>query len=266
MSLVDVWKAPFSSILVAPRFSGKTYLIVEMLNNKAFRSQFDSIIVFSPTINLDHNWDNLKYKDEMVLEDEFEEIYIEKLLSNIETKVKQKKKRAKELKNQKDQTIDYFGEVTTPAKQMALVDGPLDSDFLADGPYGQGLRDGPLKSYLIILDDLADKFRMDKSSVLNKLAIKSRHYQISYIFVSQKYRLLPPSIRVNSLLKVFFKINNQKEMDAVAEELSSRYLPEDKLKELIDESTKDYNYFLLKQGKTEEYYQGNLLDLSAVGV
>ena len=140
---------------------------------------------------------------------------------------------------------------------MALVDGPLDSDFLAE-------EEAPLKSYLIILDDLADKFRMDKSSVLNKLAIKSRHYQISYIFVSQKYRLLPPSIRVNSLLKVFFKINNQKEMDAVAEELSSRYLPEDKLKELIDESTKDYNYFLLKQGKTEEYYQGNLLDLSAL--
>lgn len=251
----SIWKPPFSSIVVAPRFSGKTYLIVEMLNSKHFRSQFDNIIVFSPTINLDHNWDKLKDKEDLLLSDEFEETYIEKLLSHIEKQVKQKNKLQLQAKTQLNP--DYYGPVKTPSTQLPLLDGPLETDIQ------EGDND-PLETYLIILDDLADKFRMDKSSVLNKLAIKSRHYQISYIFVSQKYRLLPPSIRVNSLVKVFFKINNQKEMDAISEELSSRYIPEDKLKELIDQSTKDYNYFTLKQGKNEEYYEGNLLNFKKI--
>lgn len=232
-----------------------------MLNSKHFRRQFDNIIVFSPTINLDHNWDKLQDKDELLLSDEFEEVYIEKLLNHIEKQVKNKKKKLEaelvprnEAKNDKGR-VDYFGEVQTPAKRMSLLDGPMDNDYTKED-------NEPLESYLIVLDDLADRFRIDKGSVLNKLAIKSRHYQISYIFVSQKYRLLPQSIRINSLIKVFFKINNQKEMTAVTEELSSRYLNEDKMRNLIDESTKDYNYFLLKQGKNEQYFQGNLLGMT----
>lgn len=114
---------------------------------------------------------------------------------------------------------------------------------------------------LIILDDLADRFKPHKTSVLSNLAIRGRHYGISYIFTSQKYRFVPSAIRGNSLVKLFWRINNQKEIDSIAEENFSRQLSESKLKSLLDTATEGYSYLALKQAKTVTIFEGNGLAL-----
>jgi DNA helicase HerA-like ATPase len=117
---------------------------------------------------------------------------------------------------------------------------------------------------LIVLDDLADRFKPNKTSVLSNLAIRGRHYNISYIFTSQKYRFVPPAIRSNSLVKLFWHLTNQKEIDAISEENFDRQLTEAKLKDLIDTSTEGYNYLVLKAHKKTEAFIGNGLTIRSI--
>lgn len=88
--------------------------------------------------------------------------------------------------------------------------------------YGKDLAD----NVLIILDDLAgNKRNFEKVEVLNSV-VKSRHYKITTVFVTQAYYQIPKTIRLNCGVKVIFNITNEKELSSVYEEntceLSSR--------------------------------------------
>ncbi len=210
-SVLNPRECPMSTVMVAPRYSGKTFLLVHMLNDKTVNTLFDLIIVFSPTATLDEQWQQLRNK-EVVLLDEFKEDYLSNLLDNI--------------------------------KEDA----------------SNGL---PKQKILLILDDLADVYRQDKKSLLNTLAIKGRHYGISYILTSQKYKLLPHTIRTNSRQKLFFKVNNKSEMTAIVQEQSTRETNEDDLRDMLDTHTKDYGYLLIIEGNTRHYYAGKGLKLAS---
>lgn len=57
-------RMPISMLLIGKRRSGKTYLLIKMLNSKYFRDSFDRVFIFSPTIELDPTWQKVKDIDE----------------------------------------------------------------------------------------------------------------------------------------------------------------------------------------------------------
>lgn len=53
-------RMPISMLLIGKRRSGKTYLLIKMLNSKHFKDSFDRVFIFSPTIELDPTWEKVK--------------------------------------------------------------------------------------------------------------------------------------------------------------------------------------------------------------
>jgi hypothetical protein len=53
-------RMPISMLLIGKRRSGKTYLLIKMLNSKHFKESFDRVFIFSPTIELDPTWEKVK--------------------------------------------------------------------------------------------------------------------------------------------------------------------------------------------------------------
>ena len=208
--LESIFEKPFASLFIAPRFSGKTYLLIQLLNSAFFRRSFDEIYVFSETATLDDSWKDLKNKN-VFLTDEFSEAALDNLMTSLKAEKAAKSK---------------------------------------------------IPHVLIVLDDLADRFKPHKTSVLSNLAIKGRHFNISYIFTSQKYRFLPSAVRSNSLVKLFWYINNQREIDAIVEENFAKDMPEGFLRKLLEDSTEGFNYLVLKQHKKTQAFIGNGLMVS----
>lgn len=72
----------------------------------------------------------------------------------------------------------------------------------------------PVKQIMIYLDDCIFSFKKD-DKVLSSLFVKGRHYGISVMVISQKFRLLNNSIRSNADIIVVTKVINQQEKDAL---------------------------------------------------
>ena len=72
-------RIPLAMMMIGKRRSGKTHLLIKMLNNKYFRNTFDNIYVFSPTVSLDETWENIKNED-VVLYDNYNEEIITDIL------------------------------------------------------------------------------------------------------------------------------------------------------------------------------------------
>ena len=53
-------RIPISMALIGKRRSGKTHLLIKMLNSKYFRDTFEKIYIFSPTIELDPTWQKVR--------------------------------------------------------------------------------------------------------------------------------------------------------------------------------------------------------------
>ena len=120
---------------------------------------------------------------------------------------------------------------------------------------------------LIIVDDLMSEYNSKKSSVFEYLAANGRHFLVDYIFTSQKYNKMTPTMRLNSTTKMFFRITNNKEMTTINEENSQRDLKNDTIVDMIDNFTKDhYNFFLMKDGLEMNYFTGKGLEVDELEV
>lgn len=78
-------RIPISMALIGKRRSGKTYLLIKMLNSKFFRDTFDKVYVFSPTIELDSTWEKVRdmfdpEDDRYVMFDKFDPEILESIL------------------------------------------------------------------------------------------------------------------------------------------------------------------------------------------
>ncbi len=83
----------------------------------------------------------------------------------------------------------------------------------------------PLPQVLFVLDDLADRGDIMHKSVgtLTSLMIRGRHAGINTWISSQKLTALSLVARVNLQFVCVWKLRNQRELDAVIEELSALY-------------------------------------------
>lgn len=99
-------RLPLAMLLIGKRRSGKTMLLINMLNSKYFRDTFDKIYIFSPTIELDKTWEKVRdiEKENYVLFDKMDLEVLEDILSL--------QKRKNQYNNDKDilVIIDDFAE------------------------------------------------------------------------------------------------------------------------------------------------------------
>ena len=68
------------------------------------------------------------------------------------------------------------------------------------------------------VDDLADDHKAMHSKTLNSLFTRGRHSCITTIVMTQKYRLLDATIRINVTALFVFRMSNSKDLEAVLEE------------------------------------------------
>lgn len=72
-------RIPLAMSIIGKRRSGKSFLLVKMLNSRYFKRTFAEIYVFSPTCGLDKTWRDIK-NDKVVFYDEYDEDTINSIL------------------------------------------------------------------------------------------------------------------------------------------------------------------------------------------
>ena len=213
---------PFSMLIVAPKGSGKTNLIVHLCL-KQYKEYFHRIIVCSPTLENDPKWELVKKQKHLLAENK-------KLAQILEGKSKGKKRWKIVYENQKSQQdskdedkfegyIDEEDMFSEQSKlfpivdhQQAVIEYLRDHDHKDDAKY-------LIDRTLIILDDQAGLFRMSPSNnPLINFVLKHRHYSTSLIFVTQAYKAIPKSIRINMNVLILFEIPNSAELKSIYEE------------------------------------------------
>lgn len=119
---------------------------------------------------------------------------------------------------------------------------------------------------LIVVDDFHDKNSLKRDNVLNILATRGRHFNISFVYSVQKYNSLPLVIRTNCLQRIFFRIINKNELDIISEENSTLNISKKDLGKLLYENTKEkYNYVLIEDTiDSVKFYNGNGLNIKPI--
>jgi GTPase SAR1 family protein len=103
---------------------------------------------------------------------------------------------------------------------------------------------------LLIFTDLAgsNTFKFTHG-IFVKLAFNLRHYNVSVIIDSQKYRSINTAFRTNMSGHIFFQVHNQKELEAIREEQSNG-LTKDEFNEVYQYSTsRPYSFLYLNYQK-----------------
>ncbi len=103
---------------------------------------------------------------------------------------------------------------------------------------------------LVILDDMLGFFR-SRGGAFNYLLTRYRHYRMSFILTSQKYREVPSLVRSVADYWVLFANYNRKELDAMKEEFSTS-IP--KFVELYKDATnKRYSFMYINKDDMRVY-------------
>jgi Cdc6-like AAA superfamily ATPase len=106
------------------------------------------------------------------------------------------------------------------------------------------------KPLLVVLDDCIEYF--SNHSVLNNLPSLSRHYQISFIVLSQAYSALGSRFRKNTTHLIVFKLYNKKDLKAIEDEIGSNY--EDFIEHYNIATKEKYNFLYLNNTDKSVYH------------
>lgn len=203
----------FTAGLIAPKGSGKTTLIANLL--KFYQGYFHSIVVFSPTLHADEKWD-----------------YIRKLPLLGENKPL-KKFLEKKAKNKDEVVVGSRGTTSKPFDPH-IPDSCFMTDY--DEETLQKIMDEQMEQIeaiealggtkhianriLFIFDDLVGSslFSGAKKSPFKIVNTTHRHHSASILMVSQAYKEIPKTIRTNFTVLITFEIPNESEVRVVYEE------------------------------------------------
>ena len=190
---------------------------------RIYAGRFERIFVWSPSVDLDHQWDPVRRYSERVL----------KVDQNTE-----KTFFSSWDEGQVREVIRQHTEVTLLAKKMGNT---------------------RLHSILIIVDDFADMPRVMHSPTnpLAQLFIRGRHAGISTIVSTQKYHAIDPVLRTQATFLVVFRLRNGKELQSVVDELSAIY-PADVIKSIYEEATDEpfsFLYVLCARQKQDMFFK-----------
>ena len=214
-------RVPLRGLILGKSSAGKGVWLCDVIV-RLYAGCFERVYVWSPSVDLDHQWDPVKRYSERVLKvDPSKEKCFFSTWNEAEVR----------------RVIDSHTKVTSLAKEM-----------------GQKT----LHSVLIVVDDFADQRGVCHSmnSPLVQLFVRGRHAGISTLVSSQYYHCIDPIIRTNATFLIAFKITNGKELGCVLESLSALYpLPE--LKAIYEEAVDEpfsYLYVNLKAHRKEDMF------------
>jgi hypothetical protein len=97
---------------------------------------------------------------------------------------------------------------------------------------------------LLVLDDFIDDPRFRTSKELNATFVRLRHFNVSTLLATQKYRVLNPLLRLNASFLLMTRLRSKMDYKAVEEELSAVLEPE-KLEVAYAKCVKDANHGFL---------------------
>lgn len=237
----------FSLLIVAPKGSGKTNLICNLITNH-YRNYFHKILIISPTVNNDPKWDLVKKmrgivrenkRLEKVLRDKEPTAKVPKIVfDDAETERKHTgdggdKKFTGEMKDEwffpnMDDLQGYLQEQQETIHKVKAKIGEK-AKFVAD-------------RMLVVLDDQAGQFPGGNTPMTNYV-IRHRHYSSSVIVVTQAYKAIPKTIRTNMNSLILFEIGNQSELMAIYEEFNDQ-LSQESWFRLYRHATRDPYCFL----------------------
>ena len=93
--------------------------------------------------------------------------------------------------------------------------------------------------------DVPQVHKKTGDGILDTLFIRGRHYMCSTWVSTQKLRLMPSAVRVNTMFYCVFRLRNQLELDALVEELSAM-LPKEVLFGMYEEATREkYSFWFV---------------------
>lgn len=216
-------KHEFSMIIIAPKGSGKTNLIVNLLM-KHYKGYFHKILVCSPTIDNDEKWDLVKDTKHVLKENK----KLKKILLNEEEEgglpqlvhdsmLEQVKKADKKERFSGRIPEDcFFPDMQEIPGRIAEQQEMIES--LRDMGYGQNSK-YLADRLLVIMDDQAGMFKAGNSqNPIVNYVIKHRHSSSSVIVVTQAYKAINKTIRTNCNCIVCFDIPSIAELKAIYEE------------------------------------------------
>jgi hypothetical protein len=176
----------FLMCIIAPPRSGKSALIANLLANPSFYNAleyWDSVMYIGPTQKFDKT---TKY-------------YLAKLDNVIQ--------------------VDDHNELThLDILLKDVMDSQMERLEQIDPKTGKPLE---MERILIVLDDMLGYLNANDS--LSNLCTRYRHYNISIIITAQSFRKIPLVIRNCTGHIVFFKLNNEKELEKITDEYGDLY-------------------------------------------
>jgi len=248
----------FTLGLIAPVGGGKTTLIVNLL--KFYKGYFNRIYIFSPTILSDEKWD-----------------YVKKLPLLVENKALKRKIRQWENEEEKKSIIikkpkasradvpydletpfepyipekNFFTEYKEEDLRESLKDQKKLIDFLKDKDEPKYLAD----RVLYIFDDQvgSDLFNARKDNFFKGFNTSHRHYSSSIIVVSQGYKEIPKTVRVNWHALIIFEIANMAEVEVIYKEFPMGYKFQDWLKIYNIAVSNEHDFLYLNRKKPKKF-------------
>lgn len=213
----------FSMLIVAPKGSGKTNFICNLLL-KHYKGYFNKVWICSPTVNNDDKWEVVADTKHVLKENRA----LDRALNANNTRKKIKKvvftsdiakKFGEDVDNKFDGKIpkeDFFSNMSQLDERLQAQQETIEKlQKLGKGAGSKYIAD----RLLIILDDQAGQYKgTNFNNPIVNYVIKHRHYSSSCIIVTQAYKAIPKTIRTNCNAVILFEIPNLNELKSIYEE------------------------------------------------
>jgi hypothetical protein len=187
---------PFAMGLVAPKGSGKSTIIYNLVSRPEFYyKKFDQVWMLSPTFYLDDTYAKLKLNEERVVTD------VAKFADTMTQIIDKVNNQIEAIKRSVSMAAQNQGWSKERAKEEV-----------------DRLKHQQCDRILIIIDDAVGVKAMERGSVITNSFSRHRHLFISFLYAIQIYKAMPPVVRVNLSALIIFRMYNKGELKKIVEE------------------------------------------------
>lgn len=240
----------FGLLIVAPKGSGKTNLICNLLLNH-FKGYFHQVLVCSPTVKNDPKWEVVKATKGILAENKRLKRIIGESTQLPSGEKKPKIVHASEGEahvhhdNEESGANKFDGQLPADAffTSMEEIEARLQkqndmTDKLIEMGHPKQKIKYLIDRVLLIEDDQAGLYRggLTNNPEAN-FVFKHRHYGASLIKVTQKYKAMPSASRTQMDALICFEIGNRMERDAIYDEWDMGVQDRDDWMDLLDYAT-----------------------------
>lgn len=187
----------FVMVLSAPRKSGKSHLVKNMLKS-GLLDKYDHVVIMCPTLEFNDDYEHLRNHEKVKLIHSVSASVVRELIDRQESCMRDVQAIKRGLKQPFKITLD-------------IEDVTEEAEIEVECP-----------STLLILDDCIDSGVIRFGGVVDRLAERGRHFKMSTIICAQRHSAISRSIRLNADYYIIFSPYSIAEMEKYLEEFVSR--------------------------------------------